>query len=145
MDEWLYELDEEDNVARSRAELDQVLGRAEAMPSGRLWVGVDGGPRPWWHRLVGLQPRFVEALLSVEWAADYASLIFHDENWSEYRAMDEALVVQPDEQVRARIAHGEARPHPVEECMHRERAFKAIRELIDTGARPEWLSYRVVK
>lgn len=143
--EWLYKLNDEENVAYSRSELIQLLNRAEGMSSGRLWLGVDGGLRPWWHRLLGSQPRYVDALLSVEWADDYASLIFHDESWSEYRAVDREAPVKPSEEIKLKISHGEMKPHPAEECMQRDRAFKAIRELLDSHVRPAWLSYRFVK
>jgi hypothetical protein len=35
-------------------------------------------------------------------------------------------------------------PHPVNECMKKERGFAAIRHFLDSGLRSEWLKYRFV-
>jgi hypothetical protein len=64
--------------------------------------------------------------------------------WSEYRAIDAKHPVLPSEQVKRNIAHGELSPHPTEECMEKGWAFIAIREYINNGKRPDWLTYKYV-
>jgi hypothetical protein len=46
--------------------------------------------------------------------------------------------------VRRNIAHGELAQHPTAECMKKARAFGAIREFIDKGSHPDWLTYKYV-
>ena len=142
---WFVEHNESELTISSFAELKKIISQAEGVDSGRLWIGVDGGPRPWWHRLLGTQPRYVNSLFSLEWFGQYASLIFHDENWSEYRVIDKEYPVTPDEGTRLKIAQGEKQPNLIEECMNKERAFTAISEFIKTGAKPTWLTYHLVK
>jgi hypothetical protein len=142
---WQISLNDGDDVpAATMAELKEHIANAERLEGGTLAVYADGGPRPWWHRLFGLQRRFVLCYFMLEWCGDYASLMFLDENWSEYRAIDEAHPVNPSEEIRVKIAHGEVIPHPVNECMKKERAFAAVRAFLDSGLRPEWLKYRFV-
>jgi hypothetical protein len=141
---WKVELNDVNSEAHSLAEIDVILSRAGSMQRGRLWVGKDGGPRPWWHRFLGTQPRYVDSLFSLEWCDQYACLIFHDENWSEYRAIDEAVPVAPNEETRLVISHGEAKPSPVDECMKKDRAMIAVRECLVQNSRPSWLKYRYV-
>jgi hypothetical protein len=50
---------------------------------------------------------------------NYASLIFHDENGSEYRALDQDNPVTPDDSIRTQIAHGELTP-PSDRGVHGE-------------------------
>jgi hypothetical protein len=74
-----------------------------------------------------------------------AALIFLDDAWSEYRAIDVERPVQPSEDVRKRTSHGEFLPYPIGECMSVERAFAAIAHYVAEGERPPWLTYRYVK
>jgi len=141
---WFLDLNEKE---RSFASIDLLLSaidQAEGIESGRLWAGEDGGPQPWWQKLFGGNKRYVDALFSVEFYKDTASLIFHDENWSEYRAIDKKVPVNVNQEVRLKIAHGELNPHPIEECMEKDRAFKAIKEYLKTGSRPSWMEYHYV-
>jgi hypothetical protein len=141
---WLVELNDTAPQVNSLAELIKKIQEAEQMGSGRLSVCVDGGPCPWWERFLG-KKRNVDSLFALEWHGEYASLIFHDENWSEYRAMDKDSPVQPEEKIRVKIAHGEAALHPVDECMSRSRAFTAARSFLESGVRPDWLAYRFIE
>ena len=90
------------------------------------------------------QKRDVSPCLAIEWHGAYASLIFHDDAWSEYRAIDSTRPVSATEEERRRIAHGELAPHPASECMEKARAFEAISEFIINRTRPNWLTYRHV-
>jgi len=144
-DQWFVELNDDEQSTSSFDKINNIAKRAEEMVSGRLWVGKDGGPRPWWHRLLGLQNRYVDSLFALEWHEQIASLIFHDENWSEYRAIDKERPVNADEALRKKIAHGEVRPHPIEECMSKERAFSAANEYLKNSNRPKWLEYHFVE
>lgn len=141
---WYVELNEVQEEVRSIEELNRVIGRLETLRSGRLWVGRDGGQRPWWQRFLGAQPRYVDALFSLEWFDQYACLIFYDERWSEYRVRDDTMPVFPVEEVRSKISHGELQACSVEECMKKDRAIAAIQEFVDHGSRPNWLKYRYV-
>jgi hypothetical protein len=89
--------------------------------------------------------RNVTPCFAVEWNSGYASLIFLDDAWSEYWAIDGTRRVAPDEAVRRNIAHGEAEPHPIAECMEKARAFAAMRQFILQGNCPDWLTYKYVQ
>ncbi|UVW29198.1 hypothetical protein [Massilia sp. H6] len=141
---YLIELNGERFKASSFDELNKIILKAEEIQAGRLWVGLEGGARPLWHRVFGLKD-FVNALLVVEWFGENASLIFYDENWSEYRVLDNEIPEFPDEIVRSQISHGEQQAIAEDECMRKERAFIAIYELIKTRHRPTWLTYRFVR
>lgn len=142
--EWEIELNEVDSTVSSLKALVEQLALAERLPQGRLALSADAGPRPLWQRILGAR-RWVDIFFAVEWYGEYASLIFLDENGSEYRALDHVAPVSPSEEVRTKIAHGEIRPHLIEECMGKDRAFTAIREFLQSGERPAWLRYRYVR
>jgi hypothetical protein len=112
--------------------------------SGRIDVDEDVGARSWFARLLGLHSRMLLGHLALEWAGNFASLIFVDDAASEHRAVDAEQPVQLDEETRLRLAHGEVEPHPVEECMSLARALKAIEEYLQSGTKPAWLKYRYV-
>ncbi len=141
---WFVELNDAEHQVNSVAALSDFLLKAEQMQNGRLWVGKDGGARPWWHRFLGTQPRYVDSLFAIEWCGEYASLIFHDEKWSEYRAIDESSPVTPSDEVLLKISHGEAKPSSIEEYMYKARSMLAVREYFAQNARPSWLKYRYV-
>ena len=140
---WQLELDSEERSVVSHHDLVAQLAEAQMRNQGRLALSEVLGPTPLWKRLFGA--KFVaRGHFSMEWCNQVASLIFLDENWSEYRAIDGSAPIAASEEERLYIAHGEKRPHPIEECMSRERAFRAITESIESCARPAWLQYRVV-
>lgn len=143
-DEWLVELNEIESAIPSN-KLTDIIAEAESLPKGRLWIGKDGGARPWWHRLLGTQKRYVDSIFSLEWFSEGAALIFHDENWREYRALKPENSTSLPESVRIHISHGEAQPAPDSECITKELAFKAIKEVLESGSRPKWLNYRFVE
>ena len=141
---WLVEVNDTNPQVNSFADLMKQIEKAEQMEAGRLSVCIDRGPCTWWQRFLG-KKRDVDSLFALEWDSEYASLIFHDENWSEYRALDKDHPVQPDEKIRVRIAHGEVKPHPLEECMNKRRAFIAVESFLESGCRPDWLAYCFVE
>ncbi len=138
------ELNEKESIICSN-KVEEFIVNAESLENGRLWIGKDGGPRPWWHRVLGTQKRYIEAIFTVEWYSDAAALIFHDENWSEYRALKPEQLTSFSESVRQNISHGEAEPVLDEECITKELAFKAIKETLKNGSRPSWLKYKFVE
>lgn len=142
--EWLTELNDQ-RATIAAEELPKWLEAAESLGEGGLWLGRDGGLRPWWHRFLGLQARYVDPLVSLEWYSNAAALIFHDENWSEYRALSLDTSELFSEEVRARISHGEPKPTPQEECVTKSLAFRAVREAAENLVRPSWLEYRFVE
>jgi hypothetical protein len=141
---WICELDGADGRVATSDVVVAWLSEAGAQSKGRLSVVFDCGPSKSWLRFLCAPTRELLPYFSVEWAGDYASLIFHDGAWSEYRALDTTNPVEPPEELRKQIAHGEPVAHPVDECMLKVRAFQAMRERIESGAKPEWLSYKYV-
>ncbi|WP_394132203.1 hypothetical protein [Marinobacter nauticus] len=144
VNEWLVELNDEESTVPAIG-IAGFIENAESLSKGRLWVGKDGGARPLWHRLLGAQKRYVDSIFSLEWFSEGAALIFHDENWSEYRALKPDNSPSLPESIRIQISHGEAQPASDSECISKEQAFKAIREALEKGDRPNWLNYQFVK
>jgi hypothetical protein len=142
LDKWFLDINEEEKEFLSIAQLVEFLQSIESLETCRVWVGKDGGPRPWWHRFLGTQKRFVVSLFAIEWHNQIASLIFHDENWSEYRAIDREQPVSAKENERLKVAQGEIIAPSNEECISKERALAAIREYLQYNQRPNWLGYR---
>lgn len=141
---WIIELNEVDSRIEKLAELSAHIDGAESLPQGSLSIYSDVGPRPLWQRMFGAK-RIVVSYFSLEWYAEFASLIFHDDDWSEFRSLDQECPVAPPSDVRLKIAHGELKPHPQEECLMKSRAFEAVRAFIACGDRPSWLTYRFVR
>lgn len=141
---WLVEIDGVKINVDCIKDLIGVISEAEQSKTGSLWIGKDDGPRPLWQRLLGLR-NYINALLTVEWDGESASLIFFDENASEYRALGSNENASKNNVNRERITHGELQAVASDECIDRARAFLAINEFIETGSRPIWLSYRFVK
>ena len=142
--EVFVELNDEHFIVKNFADVEMIINRAQQMLSGRLWIGQDGGKRPLWQRMLGLK-RYVDSLFVIEWADEDASLIFYDQDWSEYRALDKEIPRFPTETIRRKIAQGEDNPIDPGECLIKERAFTAIREFMKTRERPRWLFYHFVK
>jgi hypothetical protein len=141
---WVAELDERDTHFASLAALQLFLKQLERLDHGRIFVFRMVGTRPFRQRLMGMNRRMASPCFAMEWTDGFASLIFHDDAWSEYRAIDHDHPVSPNEDVRTRISHGENRPHPINECMLVSRAFSAINSYTETLSRPTWLSYKYV-
>lgn len=142
---WYFELNEKDHVFSSAREVADAAHACQDLVHGRLSISYDDGPRPRWRRFLGLAPRYISGFAALEWTDDFASLIFLDNNWSEYRVLDEKNPVAPPAAVRTKISHGELLPCPANECMDKARAFQALQEALQTGAHPGWLSYRFVE
>ena len=141
---WIADIDEVEARFDSKEQIAAYLSGIEQQPRGHVWVLTDHGPIKGWRRFLGLKC-VVSPCFTVEWDSDYASLIFLDDVWSEYRAMDVSHPVAPNEEVRRRIAHGEVGPHPTASCMEKARAFAAIRYFLIQGVRPDWLTYNCVR
>ena len=142
---WHLELNDSDHTLVSAAAVAEAVLVAQLSDRGKLSVSYDDGPRPRWQQLFGLAPRSASGFAALEWAGDFASLIFLDNNWSEHRALDTQHPVDPPDVVRTQIAHGELAHHPTSECMAKARAFQALQEALQSGNRPGWLSYRFVE
>jgi hypothetical protein len=140
---WIADSDGVETRFDSKEQITAHLSSLEQQARGRVSIKIDHGPIRGWRRFLGMK-RDVTPCFAVEWDSDYASLIFLDDAWSEYRAIDGAHPVVPSEEVRRNIAHGELRPHPIAECMEKARAFAAIRDFLSRGSRPDWLTYEYV-
>ena len=143
-DRWVVDVDEVKTVLDTPDDVRRHVDTLAEQPSGRIFVFVDHGPTRRWERFLGLK-RDISPCLTIEWHGPYASLIFHDDAASEYRAIDPTRPVSATEEERSRIAHGEPVPHPADECMEKARAFEAIAEFIVNHRRPTWLMYRYVR
>ena len=142
---WIAEFNDVETRFLTKEELAVYVAGLEAKEVGHLAVLIDEGPRSRWETfLFGLSERIVVSCFYLEWSGAYASLTFHDDASSEYLAIDHEHPVHPTEDQRRNIAHGEYLPPPEDECLDKARAFKAIRDFLDRGTRPEWLSYRYV-
>ena len=142
---WQIELNDTEEVADSVAAVMQILTMAQSIATGRIVISYDNGPRPWWHRLLGSGRRYIAGFVYIQWAEEYANLMFHDENWSEYRALDPAHPVSANDKIRSKISQDGATPFAAEECLEKTRAFAAVRETLQSGNRPSWLSYQFAK
>jgi hypothetical protein len=140
---WPVEIDEVDTAFDRPEELGRHVADLGKQPAGRFAILLDRGPVDGWRRFLG-RKRDVSPFLAIEWHGPYPSLIFHDDAWSKYRALDRTHPVPATEEERRHIAHGEPVGPPPEECMDKGRAFQAIAESLETQVRPPWLDYRYV-
>lgn len=130
-------------------ELKAFLLQVEQTQEGGIFVSKDYGKRPvkgWWRRLfLGSEVWEREPCFTIYWYSDYATLSFEDRGYI-YHAIDHPMYQPGDipEEIRVRLNNDEPTPAPMEECLLKQRAFKAVHEFIDTGNRPSWLSYRKV-
>ena len=142
---WIAEMDDVEARYPTKEALLAALSGFQERAQGGLSVSIDRGLNKGWLRFLGGAERDVVPCLSLEWFDQYASLIFLDDAWSEYRAIDTEHPVAPEEEIRKLIAHGEPSAHPIEECMSTVRAFDAAHEFIESGERPTWLSFKYVR
>ncbi|QIF05608.1 Imm1 family immunity protein [Roseimicrobium sp. ORNL1] len=143
---WILEVDESPTIFPSKQELIPALAAAlQSRSRGRVDISEDYGKRSWWGRFLSMAPRMIQMHVAIEWCNGCAALIFFDDAVNEHRAMDREQPVLVDAQVRRQISHGEQTPAAEDECMSLPRAQQAITEYLQTGERPPWLQYRVVR
>jgi hypothetical protein len=119
-----------------------LSGLVKKLTNGRIDVDEDIGGRSWFSKFIfGMNPRIIQMHFTLEWYEDTASLIFFDGAGSEYRVKDSEFLIEPTEEIRNKIAHGEPKPYPIEECLSLQRALKAIEEYLKSGERPDWINY----
>ena len=140
---WQLELNDEEHQVFSLQDIAQKVDAARQLREGRLVLTEIVEPAPLWKRVLGTK-NVARGHFAVEWSNEVASLIFLDENWSEHRVLDRSASIEATEVERSRVSPGEAKPAPLEECMTKERAFRAIAESLEATALPAWLQYRVV-
>ena len=146
--EWVAEVEEDVPIRFQTAEeLKAFFAELEQTESGHLVIYKDCGLfRPhWWERLLGRSGWDRRVCFILDWRGSYARLDFLDKRGSVYTALDHEQPVDTPEEIRFQLSGGEPTPAPPEECMQKARAFAAAGEFIDTGMRPEWLSYRYVR
>lgn len=141
---WIAESHDVETRFDSKDQVVAHLRGLEEQASGRVYLRIDRGPVTGWRRLLSSK-RNVTPCFAAEWDSGFASLIFLDGIWSEYRAIDGDHPVSPSEEIRRNIAHGEPHPHPIGECMEKVRAFAAMQDYVRQGRPPEWLTYRCVR
>ena len=145
---WIIECAEAKEVVNTKEGVfPYLLAQIKRLKEGRLVVEEDVGERSWLERFLFSvkNPRIIQTHFAMEWCNDFASLIFIDDAGSEYRAKSNKSHIQPNEETRMRIAHGELTPHPVDECLNLQMALEAIEEYFKSGERPNWLEYKYVK
>jgi hypothetical protein len=133
----------------TKDELQTFLAELEQQNEGQLDVFKYYGKTrlPWWERLLllGEWRLHTTPCFFLAWADDCATLMFYDEASSEYRAYDhQHYIDDAPTELRIRLNFGDGTPAPLEQCLHKARAFKACHEFIDTAIRPEFLSYKYV-
>lgn len=133
----------------TKDELNKLLAELEQRSEGQLDVFKYYGKTrlPWWERLLllGEWRLHTTPCFMLFWADDCATLMFSDEESSEYVAYDhQHYIDDAPEELRIRLNFGELTPAPPNQCLQKSRAFEAVREFLDTEARPEWLSYKYV-
>jgi hypothetical protein len=52
LDKWFVEINKEGKEFSSIAQVLEILKSVEKLNICKIWVGKDGGPRPWWYRLL---------------------------------------------------------------------------------------------
>lgn len=145
---WIVEINNDETDARvfaSAEALRAFIAASRTAAAGQLAGFLDCGPAPWWERFLGGGSRKQNPRFAIEWYGEFASLIFLDDNASEYRVLDHEQPVDPPDAIRLHLAHGELQPHPSEQCMRAVRAWDALNEFIERGVRPAWLTYRYVR
>lgn len=144
MGKWLFSLNEEKYPTNSLQELQSLLVSASENASGTIWLESDGGRRSRWGTFfTGLAPQIYIPHFFLAWYGHHAALIFHDEDWSEYRAVDPIYPTNPSNDIRASIMPPDV--VCVQECLLKTRAFAAAREYLIKGERPTWMKYRYVR
>ncbi|GAA3927602.1 hypothetical protein [Litoribacillus peritrichatus] len=123
----------------------ETIDNALSQQKGKLSLSADDGLRPWWQRFVFGASNYIRMYLALEWDSNFSGLIFYDENSSEYRALSNGPNSEVAESIRNQISFGEPEPLEAKYCLASEVAFKAIREFMDSGAKPEWLNYEFVQ
>ena len=140
---WQLELNDEEHQVFSLRDIAERVEMARQLREGRLVLTEVVGPAPLWKRVLGTK-NVARGYFAVEWSNEVACLIFLDENWSEHRVLDKSAPIEATDEELQRVSHGEAKPAPLEECMTKERAFRAIAESLEATSLPAWLQYRVV-
>lgn len=122
-----------------------VIVSALSQKKGKLSLSADDGLRPLWQRFLFGASNYRRMYFVLEWDSNFSGLIFHDENSSEYRALSSTPNTQAVESIRNQISFGESEPLEAKYCLASEVAFKALREFMDSGAKPEWLKFEFVR
>ncbi|MFC1851247.1 hypothetical protein ACFL27_13710 [candidate division CSSED10-310 bacterium] len=143
-DRWFITIGENDEIIDSLDEVRKKVVAAQSLDQGSINLCAAAGPRPWWHRIFGTD-RFIRSYFICEWYGDFAAIIFLDEKGSEYRAIDEENQTNVDVEVRKNISFGNYVALQEIYCLTKRRAFSALIEFIETGIRPDWLSYKFFK
>jgi hypothetical protein len=142
---YIFEWDKVDTRLQTPDQVCDFLDQVAAVQSADVSVMIDHGRQPnWFDWLLGARGSLTSPCFNLQKEGEVARLIFGDEAWSEYRAMDPEHPVEAEEDVRRKLSMGELGPAPPEECLDAGRAFGAARHYLLHGERPHWLSYRYV-
>lgn len=127
------------------ADLVNFIDKKATEVSGLLFLSYDGGKRPFWQVFLGKPKTYRYPFAALLWKDQFASLILYDENWSEYRVIDEDFPVNPSTEVRNAISFGEKTPNALDECLKKDRAFTLLQNSISNGRKPDDIKYRFVR
>ena len=122
-----------------------VIENTLSQQKGKLSLSADDGLRPWWQRFVFGASNYIRVYFAIEWDSNFAGLIFHDENASEYRALSGSSNTEATEAIKVKISFGESEPLEAKYCLESEVAFKALKEFLHNGVKPEWLKFEFVQ
>lgn len=137
--------DDQELTFNSFSETLEAIERTLSQQEGKLSLSADDGLRPWWQRFVFGASNYTRMYFVLEWGSKFSGLIFHDENSSEYRALSNEPNAEIAESIRNKISFGEHEPLETKYCLTNEVAFKALREFMGSGAKPEWLKFEFVQ
>ena len=116
----------------------EAIEKALSQQKGKLSLSADDGLRPWWQRLIFGATNYIRMYFAIEWDGDFCGLIFHDESASEFRGLSNSSSIEAPESIRSSINFGEFEPLSTKYCLEVEVAFKALREFLGSGVKPEW-------
>lgn len=128
--------------------LDDVKGRVFKEikeECGSITLCANDGLRPWWQRFVFGEKYYVRTYFIIEWANEYAGLIFHDENTSEYRAIPKEKLSDIPMEILKKISFGEFLSLDPKYCLTKSESLKAIEEFFSSSKKPSWLEYEFVE
>lgn len=126
-------------IFQSRNSLIEKINAFQSKSEGAIDVGYIGGVRPFWQQLLGKGSNFSYIIAALVWQNNWANLLFYDEKWTEYRVIDNNV-----DKTKAILIQENKPSISIEESISKTLAFSALKELINTGKRPDFLEYKVV-
>ena len=136
-----------EEMVSSIPELELWLDRLRQESSGELWLvqhkGSMKGLERILYRLLGLATESTGDAVHILTSQGKAVIVFLDKDYNEYRFSSENNVQDPKTQFQT--DDGQIEEVPTSECVATDQALDAARHFFQTGKKPDWFHYRVVK